>query len=90
MDPINKYAEAFKMIDDFQICKNRVLAELRMASIRNAFAEDFIPDGLVQRAEKNMNDTKDIVLSDKLRNLLDVVTKEPSAIIDCVYTHLSS
>ena len=35
-----------------------------------------------------MNDTKDVVLSDKLRGLLDVVSKEPSAIIDSIYAQL--
>jgi len=88
MDPINKYVEAFKSIGDFQICKHRVLAELKMAAIANSYVEDFIPSGLIRIAEKNMDDTKDIVLSNELRSLLDVVSKEPSSIINSIYTHL--
>lgn len=88
MEAINKYVEAFKTIGDFQICKSRVLAELKMASIKNAYVEDFIPDGVVKHAEKNMTDTKDVVLSYKLRGLLDVVTKEPSTIINSIYAQL--
>ncbi len=88
MEQINKYVEAFKTIDDFPICKDRVLAELKWASITNAFVEDFIPEAVVQRAEKNMNDTKDVVLSVKLRSLLDVVTNESSVTINSIYTCL--